>query len=63
MKRNLLIVLFLFVISIVIFLFTREKGEQKNLPLRFVSLAWQERSIATNLSIVKEWNDQHPPAS
>jgi ABC-type glycerol-3-phosphate transport system substrate-binding protein len=60
MKRNLLIVLFLFVISIVIFLFTREKGEKKNLPLRFVSLAWQERSIATNLSIVKEWNDQHP---
>jgi ABC-type glycerol-3-phosphate transport system substrate-binding protein len=41
-------------------LFTREKSEQKNVPLRFVSLAWQERSIETNLSIVKEWNDQHP---
>lgn len=60
MKRNLIILFFLVVVSVLIFLFTREKIEQKNIPLRFVSLAWQERSIATNLSIVKEWNDQHP---
>lgn len=28
--------------------------------LRFVSLAWQEQAIATNKSIVDEWNDAHP---
>lgn len=28
--------------------------------LRFVSLAWQERAIATNMSIVNEWNKLHP---
>ncbi len=28
--------------------------------LRFVSLAWQERAIATNKSIVGEWNATHP---
>ena len=50
MKRNLLILFFLVVVSVLIFLFTREEKEQNNLPLRFVSLAWQERSIATNLS-------------
>lgn len=60
MKRNLIILFFFVIVSVVIFLMTREEKEQKNLPLRFVSLAWQERSIATNLSIVKEWNDQHP---
>lgn len=60
MKRNLFIILFLLVSSVLIFLFTRENNGYQNLPLRFVSLAWQERSISTNLSIVKEWNDQHP---
>ncbi len=28
--------------------------------LRFVSLAWQEQAIATNKSIVNEWNAAHP---
>lgn len=28
--------------------------------LRFVSLAWQEQAIATNKSIVAEWNAAHP---
>ncbi len=28
--------------------------------LRFVSLAWQEQAIATNKSIVGEWNAAHP---
>ncbi len=28
--------------------------------LRFVSLAWQEQAIATNKSIVAEWNVAHP---
>lgn len=33
---------------------------QQNPSLRFVSLAWQERAIATNRSIVNEWNAAHP---
>jgi len=28
--------------------------------LRFISLAWQERAIATNKRIVAEWNQSHP---
>ncbi|KAB2852329.1 MAG: sugar ABC transporter substrate-binding protein [Ignavibacterium sp.] len=60
MKINLIIFFFLFAVIALIYFFTQEKSEQKTQALRFVSLAWQERSIATNLSIVKEWNNQHP---
>ncbi|MDP2363447.1 MAG: extracellular solute-binding protein, partial [Ignavibacteria bacterium] len=60
MKRNLFIIFFLLVCSVLIFIFTKKESKQQNSPLRFVSLAWQERSIATNLSIVKEWNFSHP---
>lgn len=28
--------------------------------LRFVSLAWQERALATNRALVEEWNAAHP---
>ncbi len=38
----------------------RNKDNEQNLPLRLVSLAWQERAIATNRSIVNEWNAVHP---
>ena len=60
MKRNLFIMLLLLIGIILIYLFTEKDIEQENHPLRFVSLAWQERSIATNISIVNEWNAAHP---
>lgn len=59
MKRNIFILILLLIVSVLIFLFTREDNEQRKIPLRFISLAWQERSIETNLSIVKEWNTTH----
>ena len=60
MKRNIFIIFFLLIVFTLVFLFTRKDEEQKDHPLRFVSLAWQERSIETNLSIVREWNALHP---
>lgn len=60
MKRNSLIIFFLFIGSFLVFLFMREDDDHQNLPLRFVSLAWQEGSIAANKSIVNEWNNLHP---
>lgn len=38
----------------------RDSGISEKRPLRFVSLAWQERSIAANKTIVAEWNAAHP---
>lgn len=60
MKRIASIILLLLVGFVLIYLFKRDDNEQQNLPLRFVSLAWQEKSIATNKSIVSEWNIAHP---
>lgn len=60
MRRNILIIFFLFIGSLLVFLFMRENDDHQNLPLRFLSLAWQERAIATNRSIVNEWNSIHP---
>lgn len=60
MKRIAFIILLLLVGLVLIYLFNRDDNEQQNLPLRFVSLAWQEKSIATNKSIVSEWNIAHP---
>lgn len=60
MKRIASIILLLLVGFVLIYLFKRDDNEQQNLPLRFVSLAWQEKSIATNKSIVSEWSIAHP---
>ncbi|TSA30641.1 MAG: sugar ABC transporter substrate-binding protein [Ignavibacteriales bacterium] len=60
MKRNIYIVLILLVGTILFFLLTRKNNNHQNIPLRFVSLAWQEGTIATNKSIVNEWNAAHP---
>ncbi|MFN0156703.1 MAG: extracellular solute-binding protein, partial [Bacteroidota bacterium] len=38
----------------------RDATETEPEHLRFVSLAWQEQAIATNKSIVNEWNATHP---
>lgn len=35
-------------------------GQAQPVKLRFVSLAWQEQSVAANLAIVEEWNKLHP---
>ncbi|MBI2427415.1 MAG: sugar ABC transporter substrate-binding protein [Ignavibacteriales bacterium] len=40
--------------------FTQNTNESTSRPLRFVSLAWQEGTIAANKSIVNEWNTLHP---
>ncbi len=60
MKIKILAILLLLIGFVVLFWFTRTKTTPQNRPLRFVSLAWQEQSIATNRSIVNEWNTAHP---
>ncbi len=52
----------LLVIAVVVcyYLFNKKDDDNTKHPLRFVSLAWQERAIATNKSIVNEWNSLHP---
>ncbi|MFA5832907.1 MAG: sugar ABC transporter substrate-binding protein [Bacteroidota bacterium] len=57
------IIMIISVVAIGLFLyvqFTGENKEKEKQPLRFVSLAWQEAAIATNKSIVNEWNSTHP---
>jgi ABC-type glycerol-3-phosphate transport system substrate-binding protein len=59
MKRTIFIVLILLIGIVFLFWLTQRNKIQKNQPLRFVSLAWQEGTIATNKSIVNEWNSAH----
>lgn len=60
MKRSLIITCCLILaVSMAVWRSFHKEDEQKN-SLRFVSLAWQESAIATNRSIVEEWNRQHP---
>jgi ABC-type glycerol-3-phosphate transport system substrate-binding protein len=58
-KRNVYIILILAAAALLFWL-TRDKNDDKKMPLRFVSLAWQEKSIAANKEIVEEWNKLHP---
>ena len=60
MKRNTIIFLIVLVGLVLVYLFKGKENDSKNFPLRFVSLAWQEAAIATNKSIVNEWNSAHP---
>lgn len=60
MKRILYTVLFLVITTVIVLWLTSKHEVPKNQPLRFVSLAWQEATIATNKSIVAEWNKAHP---
>ncbi|MFA6978554.1 MAG: sugar ABC transporter substrate-binding protein [Ignavibacteriaceae bacterium] len=60
MKKNLIITSLLIIGSILIFWLMKKNDNVKTSPLRFVSLAWQEGTIATNKSIVDEWNNLHP---
>lgn len=55
------VILFLVIMGIVLtYLFNENPNELKNSTIKFVSLAWQEASIAANKSIVNEWNTSHP---
>jgi ABC-type glycerol-3-phosphate transport system substrate-binding protein len=60
MKQIFYTVIFLVIVIVLVLWFTRKHEIPKNQPLRFVSLAWQEATIATNKSIVAEWNEVHP---
>ncbi|MDP1675449.1 MAG: sugar ABC transporter substrate-binding protein [Bacteroidota bacterium] len=60
MKRSTVIFLSLFIAGALVFWAVRKNDVQQKSGLRFVSLAWQERAIATNKSIVNEWNAAHP---
>ena len=60
MKRIILIVSLLLIGSVLTYWSIRKNDDNKVRPLRFVSLAWQEGSIAVNKSIVSEWNTAHP---
>lgn len=60
MKRILYTVLFLIIAIVIVLWFNRKHEVSPKQPLRFVSLAWQEATIATNKSIVAEWNKTHP---
>jgi multiple sugar transport system substrate-binding protein len=60
MKRIFFMLFFLLIGSAFAYWFLSKNNVQQNHPLRFVSLAWQERAIATNKSIVNEWNTLHP---
>lgn len=60
MNRIVSILVILAVVSAAIYWSTQKHHDDKNLPLRYVCLAWQEGSIAANKSIVNEWNAAHP---
>jgi len=60
MKRNTIIFLIVLVGLVLVYLFKGKENDSKNSGLRFVSLAWQDAAIATNKSIVNEWNSAHP---
>lgn len=60
MKRNIFIILFLLLGCVLLFWFMQKKSNNQKIPLRFVSLAWQEKAIETNKSIVNQWNILHP---
>ena len=60
MKKVIIAILILSVGLGAIYWYSRKNNDHKKLPLRFVSLAWQEGTVATNKSIVNEWNATHP---
>ncbi|MFA6457359.1 MAG: sugar ABC transporter substrate-binding protein [Bacteroidota bacterium] len=59
--RTFIFIVLVLVCGTVLFIWFQGKNDDpKERPLRFVSLAWQERAITTNKSIVNEWNTAHP---
>lgn len=60
MKKSILILSVVIIGSVLLYFFKGNNSESKVRYLRFVSLAWQEAAIATNKSIVNEWNSNHP---
>ncbi|NUN10064.1 MAG: sugar ABC transporter substrate-binding protein [Ignavibacteriaceae bacterium] len=61
MKRMIRIsFILLFALQILLVNTSCNKQAEKRSHMRFVSLAWQETTVATNLAIVNEWNRLHP---
>lgn len=60
MKRIGIIMLVTAAVAALVVWLLHSPDEPAHRPLRFVSLAWQEGAIATNRSIVNEWNAVHP---
>ncbi len=60
MKRSVLIMLAAAAAVSLAVWFLQPSGDAAPRRIRFVSLAWQEGAIATNRSIVNEWNTLHP---
>ena len=60
MKSIAIGIIVLVLAAVVGYLSLRDKSSTEPARLRFVSLAWQEQAIATNKSIVSEWNAAHP---
>ena len=60
MKRTIFVVFILIFGFVLLFWLSQRIKFSQNPPLRFVSLAWQEGTIAANKSIVNEWNAAHP---
>lgn len=60
MKQFIVILSFFLIGSVLGYWALQKNNDRRDQPLRFVSLAWQEGAIATNKSIVNEWNTLHP---
>lgn len=60
MKHIPLIIFLCLIVLASTYWFTESSNDSGSPSLRFVSLAWQEGTIATNKSIVAEWNAAHP---
>lgn len=61
MMKRISIILIVFLAAVVVyFTFSPGRSNEEKQPLRFLSLAWQEKAIAANKEIVSEWNKIHP---
>ncbi len=48
------------VVATLAYVVLRPAERPASMPLRFVSLAWQEQALETHRAIVAEWNAAHP---
>jgi len=60
MKKYFYISLFICLVFAVYFFINQNDSRSKKHSLRFLSLAWQEKTIAINKEIIAEWNRIHP---
>jgi multiple sugar transport system substrate-binding protein len=60
MKKSYLIILVFIAAVLIVYWSIKENDDQHNESLRFLSLAWQEGTVAVNKSLVNDWNTAHP---